>query len=210
VDVGLPETIAVQHTEESAGYLAMTPVVKQTFKLGELVDMVVSVVGKSAEQVEHVLLAGAASYNGYHYKSEGFPASPAELAGLLATFPDDDPSRVFQASAANAGILEIGGGTETVLVEIPRESASARRLFRRRSAWEVLLAFAKEFPPRYEKYDYARRGDRFRIALHFDAAQRLLREMIAAAPHKLRSEWRRLRPPSAIIYILKRAPGGSR
>ena len=208
--MGLPETISVQYTEESAGYLAMTPVVRQTFKLGELVDLVVSVEGKSAEQLGHVLRAGAASYNGYHYKWEGFAASPAELAGLLAVYPDDDPSRAFELSAASSAILEIGGGTETMLVEIPREAASARRLFTRRSPWDVLLAVAKESPPRYERYDYAQRGDRFRIALHFDAAQRLLREMIAAAPHKLRSDWRRLRPPSAIIYILKRAPGGSR
>jgi len=208
--VGLPESISVQYTEESAGYLAMTPVVKQTFRLGELVDMAVSVAGKDAAQVEHVLRAGAATYKGYHYKWEGFAASAAELGELLAAFPDEDPSRAFEPAAASAAILESGGGTETMLVEIPRGAASARRLFGRRSPWDVLLAFAEEFAPRYEKYDYGRRGDRFRIALHYDDARRLLREILAAAPGKLRSGWRRLNPPSAVMYVLKRDPGGSR
>jgi len=48
----LPETIAVRFTEEDAGYVTVRPVVRQTFRLSELTDMVVSVTGKDAARLQ--------------------------------------------------------------------------------------------------------------------------------------------------------------
>ena len=44
--MALPQEIGVRYAEDDAGYVSMRPVVKQTFRLNELADMVVSVVGK--------------------------------------------------------------------------------------------------------------------------------------------------------------------
>lgn len=201
-----PEIISVQYTEENAQYLAMTPVVKQPFRLVELVNMVVGVTGKDPVRVAHVLGAGSVSYNGYHYSWPGFAPSARELAELLAPYPDSDPSRKFRAEDAVAVILEAGGGTERRLTEISRVTASARKLFSRRSPWDVLLALAKETPPHYREYDYAKNADRFRAMPHFEAAANLLRDMIAAAPMGLRTQWRRLHPPVSVTYLVKREP----
>jgi hypothetical protein len=205
--VPLPETITVRYTEESAAYLAMTPVVKQTFQIAELVDMVVRVTGKDAARVERILRGGAIVYNGYRYSWEGFTPAPQELAGVLAAFPDDDASRPFDAASVSAIILEIGGGAERALVEISREQAVAKRLFSRRSPWDALISCAKEFPPRYEKYDHGRQGDRFRSVLPYEAARRLVEGLCEAAPRRLRFEWRKLRSPASVTYISSRTSG---
>lgn len=201
----LPETISVRRAEEDAGYMAMTPVATQTFRLGELVDMVVSVAGKDPRRVQHILSAGAVLYHGYHYSWRGFEAQPADLNVLLENFPDDEPSRTFDAESAEAAILEIGGGAQRAFVDISRDTASRRRLFSRRSPWDVLLATTKEFAARYEKYDHGRHGDLFRVSLHYEDAERMLANMNAAAPRKLRFDWRGLRPPAAVIFVCPRA-----
>jgi hypothetical protein len=201
-----PEIIPVQYTEENARYLAMTPVVKQPFRLRELVNMVVGVSGKDSVRVAHVLGAGSVSYNGYRYTWPGFAPTSNELEELLAQYPDSDPSRPFRAEDAAGVILEAGGGTERKLTEISWETASAKNIFSRRSPWDVLLALAKETPPHYQEYDYARDADRFRLMLHYEAGERLVHDMIAAAPMRLRTQWRRLHAPSSVTYLVKRKP----
>ena len=111
----LPETIAVRFTEEDAGYVTVRPVVRQVFRLAELVDMVLSVTGKNALRVQQIFRAGTVVYNGFRYSWEGFTCEGGELAALLAGFPDDDPSRAFNADAVTAVTLEIGGGTQMAL-----------------------------------------------------------------------------------------------
>src|SRR5207244_6506752 len=59
----LPETITMRFTEEDAGYGTVRPVVKQTFRLAELADMVVSVTGKNAARVQQIFRTGTVAYN---------------------------------------------------------------------------------------------------------------------------------------------------
>ncbi len=124
----LPETIAMRFTEEDAGYVTVRPVVKQTFRLGELADMVVSVTGKSVARVQQIFRAGTVVYNGYRYWWEGFTANEIEIAGLLSVFPDDDPALLFNPDRVTALSLEIGGGTQRTLVVIARAEASGPAL----------------------------------------------------------------------------------
>src|SRR6266851_9802648 len=109
--VPLPETIPVRYTEDEAGYISVRPVVRQSFQLAELADMVVSVAGKNAARVAQIFRAGTVVYNGYRYWWDGFAANEDEITGLLALFPDDDPSRLFNPAQVTAVSLEIGGGT---------------------------------------------------------------------------------------------------
>ncbi len=129
--------------------MTVRPVVKQTFRLAELADMVVSVTGKNVARVRQIFRAGTVVYNGYRYWWNGFASSEDEIAGLLTIFPDDDPLRLFNPAQVTAVSLEIGGGTQRSLVGIARPEASAKKLFHQRSPWG----------------NSARRGKRFNSAL---------------------------------------------
>ena len=202
--MALPDTIPLRYTEEEAGYMSVRPVVKQTFRLGELLDMVVSVTGKDPARVQQILRSGTVVYHVYRYSWEPLTADLAELERLLAPFPDDDPSRPFVPNEATAVLLEMGGGTQRVVMEISQREALQKKLFAKQSPWSVLIAFASVHPARYERYDHGRKADLFRLLLPFDQAQQLLAGMLAAAPRKLRYRWSTLRPPAALTFICPR------
>jgi len=61
--VPLPETIPVRYTEEEAGYVTVRPVVRQTFRLTELLDMILSVAGKDTARVRQLLHSGTVVYH---------------------------------------------------------------------------------------------------------------------------------------------------
>src|SRR5947199_9811016 len=94
----LPENIALRFTEEDAGYVTVRPVVKQTFRLAELADMVVSVTGKNVARVQQIFRAGTVVSNRYRYCWVGFASTEIEVAGLLDRFPDDDPGCPFKSA----------------------------------------------------------------------------------------------------------------
>jgi hypothetical protein len=200
----LPELIPVRYAEDDAGYLTMRPVVNQTFRLNELTDMVVSVVGKDPERVEQILNTGAVVYNGYHYWWDPIPAERADVRTLVESFPDDDPSRSFDPASATAVLFESGGGTQRNLIEIAIQEAKGKTLFAKSSPWTLLLQAAAEQAPRYEKYSYARHADFFRLTLPFDRAQGLFAAILKAAPHGLHSRLSALRPPSALTFVCPR------
>ncbi len=206
--MSLPETIAVRFTEEEAGYISVRPVLRQNFRLGELADMIVRVTGKHPERVAQILRAGSVTYNGFRYWWPGFSASPGELRELLLPFPENDPSRLFRFEEAAGVILESGGGPSRSRIELPRAQASARRLFWRRSPWQLLAAAARDFPPAYEQYSYAHRADLFRRTLSFEEGNRLLAALFDAAPRSLRALLRSAPPPSALLFLCPRKPYG--
>jgi hypothetical protein len=203
----LPETIAMRFTEEDAGYVTVRPVVKQTFRLAELADMVVSVTGKNASRLQQILRAGTVVYNGYRYWWDGFASSENDVKGLLALFPNDDPGRLFNPAEVTAIALEIGGGTQRSLVGIVRQEASGKRLWHKQSPWEILLTAAKDSTPRYEKYSYPERADVYRLQVSFEIATALLKQAAAASPRGLRKKLAALQPPAAILFFIPRPAG---
>lgn len=200
----LPDQIPLRYSDEEAGYVSMRPVVKQTFRLAELADMVVSVVGKDPVRVQQIFHTGTVIYNGYRYWWDSLSTDLPEIAALLAPFPDDDPSRPFHPAEASAVLLESGGGTQRSVTELSRHDASEKKLFGKDSPWDLLLLLAASNPPRYEKYSHARRADLFRLTLAFDRAQQLLAALLDAAPRSLRHRWATLRPPAAITFVCPR------
>jgi hypothetical protein len=200
----LPNEILLRYSNEDAGYVSMSPVVRQTFRLPELIDMLVSVVGKDPARVQQILHTGSVVYNGYRYSWESLLAEPAEISSLLAPLPDDDPSRAFDSAQAIAALLESGGGTQRSITEINHQDGAAKKLFAKHSPWDVLLQLAANIPPRYEKYSHARHADLFRLTLPFDRAQQFLATLLEAAPHSLRHRWSTLRPPSAVTFVCTR------
>ena len=202
--MSLPDHIPVRYSDEDAGYVSMRPVVKQTFRLAELVDMVVSVAGKDPARVQQIFRTGTVVYNGYRYWWDSLAAELPEITALLVPFPDEDPSRTFDLAHASGVHLESGGGTQRNVVEITRQEASGKKLFGKASPWDLLLQLAAVSPPHYEKYSHARHADLFRLTLPYDHAQQLLAALLDAAPRGLRHRWSTLRPPTAITFICPR------
>jgi hypothetical protein len=200
----LPETIPLRYTEDDAGNMSVRPVVKQTFRLPELIDMVVSIAGKNAARVQQILRSGTVVYHGYRYWWDSLSAELSELERLLVPFPDDDPSRPFVSHEVTAVLFEMGGGTQRAIAELTRQEASARKLFAKNSPWDVLLAFASSHPARYERFDHGHKADLFRLIIPFDQAQSILAALLAAAPRKLRYRWSTLRPPAALTFVCPR------
>lgn len=200
----LPDTIAVRFTEEDAGYVTVRPVVRQTFRLGELADMVVSVTGKNAARVQQIFRAGSVVYNGYRYWWDGFTADENDIMSLLAKFPDDDSSRPFPPTEVSAIALEIGGGTQRVHVTLTRAEASAKKLFSRQSPWDLLLAAASASFPRYEKFSHADHADLFRLHLAPESAAALMKNLLPAARRALHKKLAPLPLPAALLFFAPR------
>ena len=200
----LPETIAMRFTEDDAGYVTVRPVVKQTFRLAELADMVVSVTGKNVSRVQQIFRAGTVVYNSYRYWWDGFASDEKEVTGLLTLLPDDDPTRLFNPAQVTSITLEIGGGTQRSRIGVARREASAKKLFHKRSPWEILLDAAHDSAPRYEKYSHAERADIYRLHLSSEMAASVLKQILDASPRGLRRRMAALLPPAAILFFIPR------
>jgi hypothetical protein len=210
--VPLPETIAVKYTEEEAEYLSMRPLVRQTFRAPELVDMIVQVAGKDSVRVQQILRAGTVVFHSFRYWWPPFDPDPAALAEILAKYPDADPARPFRPADCHEVILESSGSPPRHSLSITKESAAkssplrkiARALRRQPSFWQILMNVAEEFRPRYREYSYTRRADLYSIALTPAQIARLTQEAARHAPRPLRAEI--LEPPaiSQIVFVCPR------
>lgn len=203
-----PETIPVRRTEEEAGYVSFRPVVRQNFPLNDLLGLVLGVTGKIPSRIQKILRSGSVSFHGYHYSWSGFPLEDAELAALLARFPDADPGRAFRPEACTAAMLEAGGTSLTplprLLLELDRASASRRRLFHGSSFWDGLLAAASAGPLEYDGYSYPWRADRYRLTLSAGRAEALAAAAKSLAPRDLRRSLSALDRASDIIFVCPR------
>ncbi len=199
----LPETVSVRYTEEEAGYVTIRPLVQQTFRIHELADMVLRVTGKDVARVRQILRAGTVVYHTYRYWWSGFDVGDEELAGLLSTFPEDDPSRPFRASECTAVLLEYGGGVVQGHIEISRAEAAAKHFWSRRSLWDT-LAPSDAATLAYAGYSYAGGGDLYRCTLTVDGSQSLLRQAVRLAPRHLRARLERLPAPLRLVYVCPR------
>jgi hypothetical protein len=186
--VGLPETIAVKYTEEEAEYISMRPVVAQTFRAAELVDMIVRVAGKDSERVRQILRSGTIVFHSFRYWWQGFEPDAAALGEALAIYPDADSSRAFHAEDCGEIVLESSGSPARYALRITREEARKRRLLRSRSFWDCLLDLAKENAPRYREYSYALHGDIYTAAVSAERVARLAREGLQYASRTLRGD----------------------
>jgi hypothetical protein len=200
----LPETIPVRYTEEEAGYVTVRPLVRQTFRLDELLDMILSVAGKDAARVRQLLHSGTVVYHFYRYTWTGIESSEVELAAALAQFPDADPSRPFAASKCTNAVFDDAGVHPRHLLDLDRVTASKRRIFRGKSFWEGLLEIAADENPVYQKYSYSRRADLYRLDLDAENASRIEEAANRLASGKLRAALRVLPSAACILFVCPR------
>ena len=201
----LPETIPVRYTEEEAGYVTVRPLVRQTFRLDELLDMILSVAGKDAARIRQLLHSGTVVYHFYRYSWSGFDADETELAAALAQFPDADPSRLFAADLCTHAVFDGAGVNPRHLLDLGRAAASKRRIFRGQSFWESLMEMAAEENLAYQKYSYGRRADLYRLELDAESTSRISEAANRLATGKLRSALRMLPEAACILFVCTRA-----
>jgi hypothetical protein len=212
--VALPEHIAVQFTEEDAEYLSVRPVQRQTFRLRELVDMVLAVTGKDRARVQHILRTGSLVFHFYRYRWTGFEASAEDLDALLATFPDADASRAFHAANCVAVCFASGGAGvapgQAFLpsggAEVTREEAQRKRLFSAKTFWDTLMDCARPVELRYAGYSYARRADVYQLDLSAAQWQPILSAAEKMVSRQIRARLARCRAPARMFFLCPRSP----
>jgi hypothetical protein len=202
--VPLPETIPVRYTEEEAGYVTVRPLVKQTFRLDELLDMILSVAGKDVARVQQLLHSGTVVYHFFRYSWTGFDVPDAELAAALAKFPDADPSRAFPPEKCSNAIFDAAGANPRHLLDLDLQTGSKRRLFHGESFWDALMKIAAEDKPAYESYSYGRRADLYRLFLDGENSSRIDVAVEKLATGKLRSALRVLEGAASIVFVCPR------
>ena len=206
----LPETIPVRYTEEEAGYVTVRPMVRQTFRLDELLDMILSVAGKDAARIRQLLHSGTVVYHFFRYSWVGFDADQAELAVALASFPDADPSRPFAPDQCTLAIFESGGAHTRHLMELNRAAASKCRIFRGQSFWERLLEIADNEKMWYDGYSYDRRADIYRLDLDGENVPQITEALKRLATRDLRSVLGVLPAAASIHLVCPRAVNADR
>ncbi|MDW8131599.1 MAG: hypothetical protein RMI94_13695 [Bryobacterales bacterium] len=167
--MALPQALRVKLSSEEAGYLSMTPVVVQEMALRDLVERMLGIAGKDPERIADLLLRGVLVSGATRFRWQGFHADPAEVAALLATFPDAEPERPFCAGRCVRVALCGPHGR----VEISRQAGSRRRWLRRRSFWDALMEETAQAAPEYREYSYKERADCYRLRLTRGAEERL-------------------------------------
>lgn len=229
--MSLPEIIPVKYSEEEAEFISMRPLVRQSFRAAELVDMIVSVTGKDSQRVLQILRSGTVVFHGYRYWWQGFEAEPEKVSEILARYPDCDPARPFRPEDCTEVILESGGGfplngsVDAIAHSLPshttpqpnvsdaaspralrlrRDDAIHKRLFRARSLWSVLLDLARDHAPAYHKYSYALRGDLYSLSLTAGQALHFHGDAARYTSSALRPLLPILRATSKITFVCPR------
>ncbi len=199
----LPEAIPVRYTEEEAGYITTRPVVRQSFRPDQLLDMVLSVTGKDARRIRQIFRSGTVVFHFYRYWWTGFDIEDGELAGLLARFPDPDPLREFRAADCTLIAIESGQMPPRPAVEIQREAISRRGFFRRRTFWDALLAEVASTPVAYQGYSFGYHADLYRLELTPESRARLI-GAASTAPREMRKELQAISNAARIVFVCPR------
>jgi hypothetical protein len=202
--VPLPETISVRYTEEEAGYVTVRPLVRQTFSMDELLDMILSVAGKDLTRVQQLLHSGTVVYHFYRYTWTGLDADEAELAAALAKFPDADPSRPFASNLCTNAVFDGPGANPRHLLDLAKDAASRRRIFRGQSFWQRLMDIASEENLMYEKYSYSRRADLYRVVIDSENVLKIAEAADQLASGKLRPALRVVNAAASISFVCPR------
>jgi hypothetical protein len=207
--VPLPETIPVKYTEEEAEYVSIRPVVRQSFRAAELVDMILAVTGKDRPRIQQILRSGTVVFHSYRYWWDAFEADAAALDEILAQYPDsladNDPSRTLRAERCSEAILESSGSPARHSLRLRRDQAGKRKFLRARSFWDCLMSLAQNAAPAYREYSYALHGDLYSMSLAPLQIAQLARDASQYAPRNLRAELVILPVIVQITFVCPRA-----
>jgi hypothetical protein len=163
--MALPQTIRVKISSEAAGAIELTAVVAQELPVRELIERILGLAGKDEPRIREILLRGTLVAGASRFRWAGWKAGPEDVRDLLATFPDPDPSLPFDPARCFRAVLR--GGRRAI--EIPREAAVCKGLFRRATFWDALMEIAGAGGAVYSNYSYRDRADVY--VRHLSAAE---------------------------------------
>jgi hypothetical protein len=202
--VPFPASIPVKYSEDDAQFISIRPLVRQSFRPAELIDMIVSVAGKDPARVQKILSSGTIVFNSYRYWWEPFDPDPAALSEILAAYPDAQPSRPFRPEDCTEIILESQGTPPRHSLRLRRADASRKRLFHSRSFWDALLDLTRQLAPTYREYSYAARADLYTQPLDATVVSNLSQAAARYAPPSLRPQLAALSKISQASYLCPR------
>jgi len=163
--MALPERVRVKLSSEEAGAISITPVVVQDLAIRDLLEHLLGVTGKDEPRIREVLRRGTLVSGASRFRWIGWEVEAGSLNELLATFPDADPARPFDAGRCVRAVLR-GSGR---VCEVTREAGSKKGMFDRTSFWDHLMEVAAASPAVYAGYSYRDRADRY--SREFSAAE---------------------------------------
>lgn len=167
--MSLPATVRVKLSSEAAEGISITRVVVQELPLRDLVEHMLGITGKNETRVRELLLRGTLVSGASRFRWTGWEADRDGLRELLATFPEDDPTRLFASARCVRAVLR--GGRQAV--DIPREAGARKPLLRKASFWDVLMELAAAGEIQYLHYSYKDRADCYRFDIPGAAAEKL-------------------------------------
>jgi len=177
----LPDTVPVEIMPEEAGEVSLRPVVVQQMPLAELVDLLVSQLGKHAEKIQRLLREGSIVVGGSRFRWEPRSVPLEEVQQWIAGYPDPDPSRPFLFEECERVVFHARSGRS---VAFSRATGMKRRFLARRSFWESLGLLVGKLHPYYRGYSYQERADCYRVELSgpaFLAIRQLARTLAFSA-----------------------------
>ncbi len=167
--MALPQTVRVKLSSEAAEAISITPVVVQELPIRELLEHMLAITGKDEPRIRDFLRRGSMVSGASRFRWAGWDAEPEPLRELLASFPDPDPTRAFDAGRCVKAILR--GGRQSI--HIPRDAASRKGLLQRTAFWDALIEIAGAGAVVYGGYSYRDHADRFLREFTFSEAARL-------------------------------------
>ena len=167
--MSLPATIPVKLSSEAAEGISITRVVVQDMPLRDLVEHMLGITGKNEARVRELLLRGTLVSGASRFRWTGWDAELDGLRELLATYPGDDPARMFASARCVRAVLR--GGRQAI--QIPREAGARKPLLRKASFWDVLMDLAAAGEVQYLHYSYKDRADCYRFDMPLAAAEKL-------------------------------------
>ena len=195
----LPPEVRVKISSEFAGAIAMTEVAVKVIPIRDLVEQMLGVTGKDAGRVLDILRRGTLVAGESRLRWQGIEAGAADLAAVLATFPDPDPSRPFHPQACFH--VQFIRGTEKL--DLPRTVAARRRFLRRRSFWDVLMQCVAPSSAEYVGYSYKLRCDHYRLTFAADERSEVVKAASLLPLRKLGEQIRALAPDRLDLFVTR-------
>lgn len=194
--MAIPQKIPVKITSEAAGYVSFTPVRRQELSPAELVEQILGVTGKKPTRIRDILSRGTFVSGSSRFRWQPFEPESAEVEALLEPFPDEDPDRPFDPSCCTMVVFQGQRGN----VEVLREAAARKRLFKRTSFWDALMATFAAAQPGYHRYSYTEQADVYQVPLPLETLRDILDQTTLLKYASIGQELRFLEPTSAELF----------
>jgi hypothetical protein len=96
------------------------------------------------------------------------------------------------------------GANPRHLLDLAKDAASRRRIFRGQSFWQRLMDIASEENLMYEKYSYSRRADLYRVVIDSENVLKIAEAADQLASGKLRPALRVVNAAASISFVCPR------